>query len=1548
MNRPTKTQAIFRLLQAWTHPDLASLYNHDMEVQILVAEEGGTRVDGDYKGKHWHGWTDGVQTWKPFRIPMKANSEPEYEDRELNFDLNKYVEAIGMTGWDWKARLSRWVAFDFDAIAGHSEQHTKKLTDEELAQIRLKVSSVPWCSLRKSTGGGGYHVYVFLDPVPTANHTEHAALARAILGMLSGLVEGNLSAKVDACGGNMWVWHRKMTPQNEGLKLIKAQEFPLKEIPLNWRDHLSVISGARRKILPSFIGVPDQSTFESLIGKSVKIPLDEQHSRLLAWFREKNFRSWWDNDHWMLVCHTYHLKLAHMDLGMRGVFDTLATGTEAPFDHNCFSGITEILTDKGPQTFADLVSQGGRANLYVLTENGMQWIDCEVKEFGIQDTYNVDFGNKSSVRATRDHRWLIYRTKILPSHKTTLQLCESATYVPLAQQTLPEIDWEGYAHGFVFGDGWIAKDHCDVAMFGTDCDLVKLMSKFGSIGSQHYEGSGYVPMARRLPQHWKTIPVNPTKSYALGFVLGLVSADGFVNKCVQIFQSDYSHLSAVRKLALYAGLDCRTIRDYGQGSYPNSKPGYALTISTYNLTKEHFLKRDQKQKFQQRKKHVSTHVTRISKGVTERVYCAIVPKYENFTLANGVITKNCFAFPQVNGAWSVRRYAPGVAETKTWEQDGIGFTKCFLNKIPSLKVAARTYGGVEVPGGSYTFGSAKAAVLAAELLGTKIDLPEWASLKSATLKEHKDGRVIIAISQDAEDAKHLNTGAVLTGWAIEKKQYVKILDQTQRTETEFDFGTFDDQVRHLVSVASSEDCGWVMKTADTHWRTEPLLHIKTYLSSQGFSTKDITGIVGASIGRCWFLVNRPFQEEYPSGREWNRNAAKFRFLPTQETDDLKYPTWMRILNHCGRNLDKIVKNDPYCIQAGILTGGDYLKCWVASVFQEPTEPLPYLFLFSQKQGTGKSLFHEALSLLVTKGVVKADKALQSPTYNGELAGAVICVVEETDLNGNKQASNKIKEWVTAKEISIRDLYITTYMMVNTTHWIQCVPKEAWIHTSVGPRQVMSLVAKPVNVVLNGQIHYTDGFFATGTRQLVKIQTKEGYFLECTKEHLIQMEVSGLKLWCEAQNLRPNSKICLNNHKNDCWTGNGSNEDGYVLGWLLGDGSFRTDDPVLYFMDFEDREVIPYIQDNLRSCKLLKIVGGYSLAGKELKELCKSFDFTRKTTLRGFELASSEFYEGVISAMIDTDGSVIVERYCVNIYQSDESILQTLQRMLLRLGITSVISLCRDARTLIGPRGKSINAKKSYVLAIRNKENLQRLYERCKPRLSGKQEKLEKILGSWTRKAIDVKYVATVVSVEETRIAETYDVTVPDVHAFDANGLVVHNCSNDHLSCPVFPGDTRITYIHVPPLEPTELIPKKLMFPMLEKEAPDFLRALLSLQLPKTVDRLNLPVLATYEKIMVQDSNRSPLEEFIDETSHYVPGNMCKFSDFFDKFKLWLDPQEVRNWTKIRVGRELPTRFPKGRVAKEDGQFYIGNLSFTPEVSDKKPYIVIDNKLVEEI
>ena len=103
------------------------------------------------------------------------------------------------------------------------------------------------------------------------------------------------------------------------------------------------------------------------------------------------------------------------------------------------------------------------------------------------------------------------------------------------------------------------------------------------------------------------------------------------------------------------------------------------------------------------------------------------------------------------------------------------------------------------------------------------------------------------------------------------------------------------------------------------------------------------------------------------------------------------------------------------------------------------------------------------------------------------------------------------------------------------------------------------------------------------------------------------------------------------------------------------------------------------------------------------------------------------------------------------------------------------------------------------------------------------------------------------------------------------------CSNNHQACPIFPGDTRITMSYVEPIDPMELIPKKRLMPLLEKEASDFLAAITNLELPPSNDRLNVPVVETADKQMLQKLNETPLERFLADELVPCSGNMVKFS-----------------------------------------------------------------------
>lgn len=734
-SRVTRSQAIKRFLDAKTRPHLAALYSDEYECQVNVGQFGGERVDSK-EFTHSISWTDNVQTWYPFRIPKNAMSEPEDNSgMPMTYELDKYVEAIGMTGWNWKKRKSMWVAFDFDAIAGHSDKHAATLSDAQLNDVREAAMAIPWITVQKSTGGKGLHLYVFLDGIDSQNHNEHAALARSIIALMSAKTGFDFQSGVDVCGGNMWVWGRKMEG-TDGLTLVKKGDV-LYDVPPNWKEHIKVTSSrGKMRNLPHFIPSGDVSLFEELAGQRPKIQLDDDHRKLIDFLTETKAHWWWDTDHWMLVCHTYDLARAHEQLTMKGAFHTLATGRHAGGDHNCF------------------------------------------------------------------------------------------------------------------------------------------------------------------------------------------------------------------------------------------------------------------------------------------------------------------CFPIRRGAWSVRRYTRGIQEHSSWGKDTSNFTFCYLNRDPDLKTVARTYEATELENnGGFEFQEAEIAQTAVKLLGVTIDLPNHMARRTTILKPNKDGRLIVKIRrEDGEKSPG-------KGWKEDTKQrmWVKIFDVNVVDKQEPEAANYDDVVRHLVS-EMGDDCGWVIK-ANQSWNVEPLAHVKAVLGgAMSLNEKQVREVIGVSVARCWRLVNMPFKPEYPGDRQWNRNSAQLRFMPTAELDNLTFPHWRAILSHTGSGLDDAVSEHKWCKTAGIMTGGDYLCYWISSLFKNPLKPLPYLFFYGP-QNSGKSILPEALALLFDRkrGVIRADAALISPSgFNGELENAVLGVVEETDFSRNPvMVYNRVKDWVTSPDILIHRKNQTPYTTPNSLHIIHVSnPKEA--------------------------------------------------------------------------------------------------------------------------------------------------------------------------------------------------------------------------------------------------------------------------------------------------------------------------------------------------------------------------------------------------------------------------------------------------------------------------------------------------------------------------
>jgi len=167
-------------------------------------------------------------------------------------------------------------------------------------------------------------------------HSEHAAIARYILCRMSRDVGYNFADAVDCCGMVLWVWHRKMSVKNEGLKLIKPQERDFTDVPDSWREHIEVVTRRRRRVKPAGLSDAESEQLDSTASQQAAVPLGAKHNELIDWLTVGGWVAEWDHDNAMLRTHSAGLAAAHKSLGFKGEFESSAPGSD-PSKWNCFA-----------------------------------------------------------------------------------------------------------------------------------------------------------------------------------------------------------------------------------------------------------------------------------------------------------------------------------------------------------------------------------------------------------------------------------------------------------------------------------------------------------------------------------------------------------------------------------------------------------------------------------------------------------------------------------------------------------------------------------------------------------------------------------------------------------------------------------------------------------------------------------------------------------------------------------------------------------------------------------------------------------------------------------------------------------------------------------------------------------------------------------------------------------------------------------------------------------------------------------------------------------
>ena len=383
----------------------------------------------------------------------------------------------------------------------------------------------------------------------------------------------------------------------------------------------------------------------------------------------------------------------------------------------------------------------------------------------------------------------------------------------------------------------------------------------------------------------------------------------------------------------------------------------------------------------------------------------------------------------------------------------------------------------------------------------------------------------------------------------------------------------------------------------------------------------------------------------------------------------------------------------------------------------------------------------------------------------------------------------------------------------------CVTADAWVHTTDGPRQVRDLIGTRFLAMVDGQAHATgaEGFFRTATKPVVRLQTAEGYTLRLTHDHRVRRVKAFTRYrtdteWCAAGELHAGDRVLLNDHRSaPSWGGKHTFEEGYLLGLLVGDGTLKSDKAVLSVWkraaasNGADAHLPPGIQavmaEALRAAQTLPSRSDFSgwieVAGRNeyrlslgaLKRLAGEMGMQPGDKCVGplLEKTSSECHRGFLRGFFDADGSVQGTRnkgVSVRLAQSDLPRLEAVQRMLLRLGIVSTVYRDRrDSAVRLLPDGKggmSEYATQAQHELVISGENLLQFRDQVGFADSDKAARLNALLAGYRRTLNRERFVARVEAVVPDGEEDVYDVQVPGINTFDANGLHAHNCGEQPL------------------------------------------------------------------------------------------------------------------------------------------------------------------------
>jgi len=366
-----------------------------------------------------------------------------------------------------------------------------------------------------------------------------------------------------------------------------------------------------------------------------------------------------------------------------------------------------------------------------------------------------------------------------------------------------------------------------------------------------------------------------------------------------------------------------------------------------------------------------------------------------------------------------------------------------------------------------------------------------------------------------------------------------------------------------------------------------------------------------------------------------------------------------------------------------------------------------------------------------------------------------------------------------------------FVFVDSTEHVvnPCVTKDTIVNTSEGPKTVESLIGRSFEAVVDGKPYKSNlGFIKTGIgRAIYRVQTDMGYDVKATSNHKI-MTKGGV--WKTVEELSPGDEVVISQNSDQAvtYSKNTDYKKGWLFGVVLGDGGIETEKYPTYARFWGDRKA----DMREKAVSYIKDVYGKDITGSEYGDTVtvgtvKMNDFseyvTENKSLSDKILSESrDFLVGMIHGWFYTDGHFSGSAKKGGAVRLTSNQLQNLKIMQTILNSFGVVSTIYENRRPEGdyelPDGEG-EMKPYHCKAVHDlhfsRKSIDRFLEIGGFGEGPKQQRLLDFVEAKARPSYKNKSYAVVKKVSPCGFEDVYDCRVEDIHAFEANGIVVHNC-----------------------------------------------------------------------------------------------------------------------------------------------------------------------------